>query len=752
MRKKLWRTIGVYKAQFISMIIMITLGVGIFVGFNMEWYTVSENTSEFFEETKLSDYQIIDREGFSNEDVEKIKKIDGVDTCGRFVMMNTKVKDTDDTMALTVSENDEVSFFKLMEGEKYDEKSDDGVWISDKYAKENNLKIGDDITFVYNNMEFKGVIKGLIKSGEYAICLPDKTHILPDFQIHGFAYITPVMLEKTMGMTFYSQINVVSDLAKKELTAQVDDVMGKTMMVLSKEDNISYAGPKGEIEEGQTMAGVLPVLFLSIAVLIMVTTMGRIAAKEKVQIGTLKALGFKDRKILSHYASYSFTIGVIGSVIGIGIGYVIATTIMNPKDGMMTIYIDMPKWTIRTPGFCYIVLVVLLVVLTLIGYLSTRQMLKGTAADALRSYSPKKMKPMWIENTKLFEKLPFDIRWNMRDTARHKSRTFMSLLGTIGCVTIIISCLGMSDTVDIFYDNYYDGSMQYNSKIYVTDPEGLVEKYNGDTSAGLSVKVNEEPVALDIYNVDHDLVKFVNTDMEFFELKDDGAYICKRIAEENKLEVGDKFTVSPYGTDDEYDLKVAGIISSFKKGMVITDEYAEEIKLPYTVDAIYTSTEKKDVEMTDAISNVQTKDGMVEELTKLMEMMDSMVYVLLGVGLILGIVVLYNLGIMSYTERYRELATLKVLGFKDKRLANLMISQNIMMAVIGTVIGIPLGMWELTYLVDKLGSETEISVYISASSYLLTVGISLGVSLLVSMMLARKNKKIDMVEALKSAE
>ena len=734
------------------MIIMITLGVGIFVGFNMEWYTISENISEFFKETKLSDYQIVNKEGFSDEDVEKIEKIDGVDTCGRFVMMNTEVKDTDDTMALTVSENDEVSFFKLMKGEKYDEKSEDGVWISDKYAKENNLEIGDDITFLYNNIEIKGLIKGLIKSGEYAICLPDKTHMLPDFKIHGFAYITPEMLEKTMGMTFYPQINVVSDLSKKQLTALVDDAMGKTMVVLSKEDNMSYAGPKGEIKEGQTMAGVLPVLFLSIAVLTMVTTMGRIATKEKVQIGTLKALGFKDRKILAHYASYSFTIGLIGSVIGIGIGHVIATIIMNPKDGMMTIYIDMPKWTIRTPGFCYVVLAVLLIVLTLIGYLSTRQMLKGTAADALRSYSPKKMKPLWIENTKLFHKLPFDIRWNMRDTVRHKSRTFMSLLGTIGCVTIIISCFGMSDTVDILYDSYYDGSMQYNSKIYVTDPKGLVEKYDGDTSGSLSVKINEEPVALDIYNVDHGLVKFVDPDMEFFKIKDDGAYICKRIAEENELGIGDIFTVSPYGTDDEYELKVAGIISSFTKGMVMTDEYAKEAEIPYTVDAVYTATEKKDIEMSDAITSVQTKGGIVEALTKLMEMMDSMVYVLLGVGLILGVVVLYNLGIMSYTERYRELATLKVLGFKDKRLANLMISQNTMMAVIGTAVGIPLGMWALNYLIDQLAEEYEMSVHISTSSYFLTVGISLGVSLLVSIMLARKNKKIDMVEALKSAE
>ena len=115
------------------------------------------------------------------------------------------------------------------------------------------------------------------------------------------------------------------------------------MLILSKDENISYSGASGEAEEGKTMSTVLPVMFLLIAVLTMVTTMHRLAAKEKTQIGTLKALGFKNRRILAHYTSYALMIGLIGSALGIALGFGVAYFIMNPSGSMGT-YLDMPSW------------------------------------------------------------------------------------------------------------------------------------------------------------------------------------------------------------------------------------------------------------------------------------------------------------------------------------------------------------------------------------------------------------------------
>ena len=182
------------------------------------------------------------------------------------------------------------------------------------------------------------------------VCVQDSTQLMPDFKMFGFAYISPAAYEKIcraagLPVATYAQINVrvndYEEFSKQKFSEAVNAALGKTMFILSKEESSSYALAHGEVEEGQTMGAVLPVLFLAIAVLTMITTMHRIAAKEKTQIGTLKALGYKDKRILIHYSSYALAIGIVGAALGIALGYGIAYIIMNPS-GMMGTYMDLP--------------------------------------------------------------------------------------------------------------------------------------------------------------------------------------------------------------------------------------------------------------------------------------------------------------------------------------------------------------------------------------------------------------------------
>ena len=756
--KKLIRTMGLYRAQFISMIIMIALGVGIFVGFNMEWVSIDENTSEFFKETGFADYRISSEKGFSKEELESIKKISGVENASRFLSVNADVKEkSGDGAALTVTENADVSGMMLISGEKYSKDDTEGVWLSDKYAAANGFKLGDSITFKYKNLEIKCKIKGLIKASEYLICVRDSSQLMPDFDTFGFAYISPALYKKSAGAEFYPQINVISDLNKKEFTEKTEKALGKTTLILTKEESGSYSLAQGEADEGKTMGAVLPVLFLLIAVLTMVTTMHRLTAKEKTQIGTLKALGFKNRRILRHYTSYAFMIGILGTAIGIGLGYSVAYFIMNPN-GTMGTYFDMPYWRLKMPGFCIIVTAAIIVLLTFIGFLSVKQMLKGTAADALRPYTPKKMKPLAIEKTKAFHKLSFGTRWNMRDIMRHKSRTAMSLVGIIGCTILVVGSLGMRDTMAEFLSMYYDGALRYSSRIYFSEDataeqrNKISEEYGGDRSATVGVQIEDKTVSLDIYGLKNNTVRFPSDKGGYTDLKDNGAYICERLAEKFELDTGDTFVLSPYGTDKKYTLKLNGIIRSTSECVVITEEYADTLNIYYTPDSVYTKTVKKDIKSDAAIKTVQSKQAIMDSFDSFLEIMNSMIFVLVGGALVLGIVVLYNLGVMSYTERYREMATLKVVGFKDGKIGRLLIGQNMWLSLLGIIVGLPLGAFTLDYLLKKMASEYEMRMYIGPTTYIVSIALTFGVSLLVSLMVARKNKKIDMVEALKGAE
>jgi len=750
---------GLYKAQFISMIIMIALGIGIFVGFNMEWVSIDVNTSSFFEKTNFADFRIISDSGFSEDDLNKVKDIDGVSDVSRFLSVNADVEGQNgDTVALTVTENENVSKPYLISGKEYDAKSENGVWLSDKYAAANGFELGDDITFKYKTIEISGKVEGLIKASEYLVCVRDSSQLMPDYNTHGFAYISPVMYEKAAKMAFYPQINILSSLSKKEMAEKIDAALDKTLLVLSKDENSSYAAQQGEAEEGKTMGSVMPVLFLLIAVLTMVTTMHRLTAKEKTQIGTLKALGFKDKRILRHYTSYAFMIGIIGSALGIGLGYFVAWFLMNPNGSMGT-YLDMPEWKLGIPWFCYIILAAIIVLLTLIGFLSVKQMLHGTPADALRPYTPKKVKNLLVEKTKWFHRLSFGTRWNLRDTMRHKSRTAMSLIGIIGCTLLIVGSLGMRDTMTAFLDMYYNDATNYSSRIYVSEDatdeqiRELIKKYDGDWSASVSVQLDEKAISLDVYELTTNKVRFPSAETKDFEnIADDGAYICKRLSDEFNLKKGDTVTISPYGSDDEYTLKINGIIRSVSENIVISPKYAEKLGLDVKADSIYTSTEKADIKAESAIKSVQSKQMIIDSFDTFNEIMNMMVAVLIVAATVLGIVVLYNLGVMSYTERYREMATLKVVGFRNRKIGKLLISQNMWVTVIGVIVGIPAGIGTLSFLVTQLASEYEMRISVSVLSIAVSAVLTFAVSLLVSLMVARKNKKIDMVEALKGAE
>ncbi len=753
--RKLFRTALSYKSQFVSMIIMIGIGVGVFLGFNIEWKSLEDDAFSFFDDTCYADFRIYSDMGFGENDIENIQNIDGVDAATRYFNVNVGIKDTQKSLALNVSENYTVSTMIITDGAEYDETLN-GIWLSDRFAKANNIKIGDEMTLTYTNVEITAEVIGLAKSGENMICTADENQLMPDYEAFGFAYITPKMLENAVGAAFYPQINIISDMDKEQLEEKIKAVTGTTFLVTAKDEHLPYAGVKSESEEGKTMGSVLPVLFLAIALLTMVTTMHRIAANEKVQIGTLKALGFRDGKILRHYTSYGLMIGIVGVALGVVLGYLVAAVIISPS-GMMSTYIDMPDWSLVMPKFCIPIIVLMPILMTFIGYLSVKKMLKGTAADALRPYTPKAMKKSAIENLPFWNKLPFGVKWNIRDALRHKSRSAMTLIGVIGCTVLLVGGLGMKDTMKGFLDMLDNDIAKYNTKIVLSenaenkDAIALADDVNGDWQSSSGISCNGKTVTLDIYSADNGKVGFLNEKNEPLKLGDDGVYLCLRL--KDIARIGDIIEFSPYGSDKTYKARVLGYIRSLvSECVVMTESYADSIGIDYHIGYIYTDMASNDIENSAVISAKQDKSALMDSYNNGLEIMNAMVVMLVLAAVVLGIVVLYNLGIMSYVERYRELATLKVLGFRDRAVGKLLISQNIWLTVIGVLIGIPAGAGVLYILITKLASEYELSITIKWTTYLISTALTFGVSLLVGLMVSKKNRKIDMVEALKGTE
>lgn len=755
--RKLFRTAWKYKAQFVSMIIMAAIGIGVFVGFNMEWRSIEKNTGDFFEQTNYADYRIVNEQGFTEEDVSAVKAIDGVKAATRVLNINVDVKGEDKSLALFVPEEYTVSTMYVSDGEDFD-KSSDGFWLSDKYAAANGVKLGDTLTVTYRNADLSGEVVGLVKSSEFMVCVADSNQLMPDFSSFGFVYASPEKLKGALGgFMIYPQINLISEMEKPLIERAVGTALGKTTLVLGKEEHTAYAGAQSEMEEGQTMVSLLPVLFLLIGVLTMITTMHRITANEKTQIGTLKALGFKNGKILRHYTAYGLFIGIVGAVLGIALGFGICALIINPR-GMMGTYFDLPVWGLHAPWWTWVVLAGIVAFLTLISFLSVKKMLKGTAADALRPYIPKKVKPLAIERTKVWNKTGFATRWNLRDVFRHKTRSLMTLLGVVGCMVLLVGGLGMRDTMTGFLDALDKNILNYETKINLTETatneqaEYLAEKYGGDYVAAFGVQLDGAPINLEVYSAEHGLVQFIDKYNRAVTLTDDGAYISMRVAERG-YKAGDVLSFSPYGSEEIYEVKIAGVLRSYTvENIVMTTEYAENENIPYKISSVFVNTSTGGIEAADYISGTQTKAAIMDSYNSFMEIMNTMVIVLVLAAVVLGVVVLYNLGVMSYVERYRELATLKVVGFKNKHIGRILISQNIWLTVTGIIIGLPAGVGVLHFLIVMLATEYELKMILGALTYCVSILLTFGVSFIVGMLVARKNRKINMAEALKGAE
>jgi putative ABC transport system permease protein len=317
----------------------------------------------------------------------------------------------------------------------------------------------------------------------------------------------------------------------------------------------------------------------------------------------------------------------------------------------------------------------------------------------------------------------------------------------------------MNETMKNFLATFYDGTAVYSSKIFMSsdadneDSVRLAEELDGDYSASVSARADDKTVSVDVYSITHGLYRFIDEDSNVIPLPEDGALICKRLARDLDVKPGDTVTVEPYGTDESYEVLIAGVNGSLTESISMSEKYAGSIGLTdsdsYRINSVYTMTGKDSIAGSSKITSVQSKQDIIDSFDTFMQIFYFFIIVLVAASVLLCLIVLYNLGIMSYMERYREMATLKVLGFRNKAIGHLLISQNLWISLAGTLLGIPAGIWALNYLMDMLAGEYEMETLVGPVSILLASALNLGTSMIVGWMIARKNRHIDMVEALK---
>ena len=748
--KKMLRDIKINRTQFIAIFLMAFLGIFAYCGIYAEYYGLVQTSDDYYAQTNMADGWVYNTD-FDDSAVDEINKF-STQTDRQKVVQSVGDMDNKPDITLHFVEKGTISKFYTTEGEDFNPSDDSGVWLDERFADERDLKVGDTITFEFDNLKIKKEIKGIGYSPEYIYELPPSS-LTPDFSQMGFAYLSykayPENLEYNTLLVKYNGYD--SDF-KEKLDDSVD-----YLSFTKQEDQISVTKFSDEMAQHKMIGDVFPIVFILVSFLTLLTTMTRIVTHQRTQIGILKAVGFRDKEIILHFISYGFWPVLAGAILGVITGPMIIPQMFYPT--MATNY-SMPSWN---PGFdiSFIYVVILMVLSSVfVTYLSCRRISKENPANTMRPKAPNVSSSSFVERLKIWSNLSFNLRWNWRDARRNKFRALMAIVGVMGCVALLIAAFGMNDSLNELKSWEYDDISHFESKLLLSNEANPLEVYyilnRTDGSfimqQAIELKANgmEDRASLLATN-NTDLISYTDSERNPIEINEGDVSISVKLAEKFDLDIGDTIRWHIVGSDEWVTSKIGQIHAEpISQGLIMSPDTLEDQGLNFTPTNILTK--EKFGENYASIKSTTSIDKLKEGWDQMTTAVMMMVFVVTFVAVALAILVLYNLGILSFTEMEREIATLKVLGFKTNVLRKLLLTQNLIFTAIGYVLGIPLGFYFMTLMMNAAGDSLYYVPSLTWGNLLLVALITFAISIGVNLMFSDKINDLNMVEALKDVE
>lgn len=575
----------------------------------------------------------------------------------------------------------------------------------------------------------------------------------------------------------------IADAQEKITDARrkVADIDSCEWYIFSRSYNPGYTGFGQDADRMANLASVLPIIFFLVAALVCLTTMTRMVEEQRVQIGALKALGYSRLAISWKYIGYGLLPSLVGGVLGLVIGYILfpkmiftAYQIMyQMPDIELHAYTDISLFSVLAAVACT-------TVATLWACLAT---LRETPASLMRPRTPKAGKRVFLEYIKpLWRRMSFIHKVTARNLFRYQKRFWMTVIGIGGCTALIIAGFGMRSSLLFTMSRQYDELFHYSAQVTLAD-NALPEERAAveDFLAGDSRVVNYIPCAASSATVvtpsysTTAYVEVMASDeigkvVDLFDYKsgdpitmgDEGVYIDQKLSELLKVSVGDTFFLDG---DVRGDVTVAGIYEHYTGHFIYmtpgyyenalhADDEPNAYLLNFTSDDTDTCNAifEKLLDMSGVATTSRMRDTQ-DTYMHSMERVDFVVVIIILAAAALAMVVLFNLSNINITERQRELATIKLLGFYDGEVSAYVYRENIVLTVFGILLGCFMGHWLHIYLVRS--TEIDLMMFgrqTAPSAYVYAAILTMLFSVLVNVLAHFKMKKIDMVESLKSAE
>lgn len=588
--------------------------------------------------------------------------------------------------------------------------------------------------------------------------------------------------EKAVAQFDFDAVNAEYDKKMNETLADSDSW---EWYVLTRESSYSFRDYESSANRMKAIATVFPLFFIIVAGLVCLTTMTRMVEEERGLIGTYKALGYGKATIALKYVIYAFLASLTGAVIGCAAGLRLFPYIIYES---WNIIYQMPAIKYASHTILSVVAVASLILVTLIATLySCYNELSEVPSALMRPKAPKNGKKILLEHTFIWKHLSFTKKVTMRNIFLYKKRFFMTVIGIAGCGALITAGFGIKDSVQSIIDNqygqiiHYDNILVFNKNADSDVRNNLSDKISSDEyykSSLMDYAYTAEvkiPGSADDYSTEITVVNDTSAYMDYvtfrtrrskktIELDDSGVIISEKLAKDLNVKAGDNVLIHDED-NKQATVKVSGVMEMYINNYIfMTSEYYSQV-FGYTPDnnrilGILTS-DGDDIQ--SVIGDRYLTDNNVKSLTfvkanitrfeNMIQSLDLVTWVLIISAGMLAFVVLYNLTNVNISERIREIATIKVLGFYDREVGEYVYRENIILTLIGGVFGLLLGMALHAYIMTTIELDgVMFGTKINISSFLISYGITILFSLLINIFMYPSLKKIPMVESLKSVE
>lgn len=771
--RKMIRDLRINFVQFLAIFIMCFFAMMVLTGLTSETEGCKRGTIRYYEETNFLDLYLTS-DGFTENDLVDVKAIADVEdaTMRANIVGNIVISGEDKKIGMMFTQGNEVSKMLLLEGKEY-KPGDTGIWIDWHFAERQRLAVGDNVTLKYNGVTFTETIRGIMDQPDFMTYVVDDTFTGPTYGEYAYAImdageypgkdivydridIKLKSVDSVLRMTDLDNINI--ERAKQEIVSTLNK---PSLAAVSKIDEKGYSDIETELYSMNVMLStVFPGLFIMVALLGVITTMTRMMSRQRTLIGALKALGFSKWTIIFHYMSYIGVIAAAGCVTGSVLGYYIMG--VNFMGGMQEYYTNPYLELVVAPIVVY-ANIFIVVASMMTAYISCRNLLAQNASDILRPEAPKNANAGVFEKFPFWKKLSFASRWNLRDINQNKLRSVAGVLGVTLCSALIFSAFAYNDSNHFMETWMYDEltpsaySMRFKSSTDYGTVYDYARQFNGQMIEETEVEMKSDTVTR-MYGLtvvdEGNLYRFEDLKGEYTDLRKDGVAISDKASLIMQVEVGDMIRFRIPGQKKWYSQRVVMVYkTNGTQGVSITRDDYTALGLEFEPNMLYTNMTVPDsyIERKE-ITEVGSKQKYLDGLKKRGQHVDDVVYMIMAMALIVGFVVMYNLGLLSYMEKIRQIATLKVLGFSTPKIRWILQQQNLALTGIGTLLGLPLGVELLFVLLYDPSPNLDYLYRPTMGPFVFSVVFTFGISVVVNAYLTSKVKDIDMVEALKGVE